>query len=103
MEALWSSGDASRHNPSRRKNFSDTVHSEPYHCFYASTCFFAVGISRNQYDCGWRAPWRIDLQILKICININVLSIVMAEAQGYYANRTTVTYFVIYMAIIPHT
>ena len=28
---------------------------------------------------------------------------VMAEAQGYYANRTTITYFVIYMAIIPHT
>ena len=27
----------------------------------------------------------------------------MAEAQGYYANRTTITYFVIYMAIIPHT
>ena len=45
--------------------------------------FFAVGISRNQYDCGWRVPWRIDLQILKICININVLSIVMAEAQGF--------------------
>ena len=44
--------------------------------------FFAVGISRNQYDCGWRVPWRIDLQILKICININVLSIVMAEAQS---------------------
>ena len=44
--------------------------------------FFAVGISRNQYDCGWRVPWRIDLQILKICININVLSIVMAEAQA---------------------
>ena len=65
--------------------------------------FFAVGISRNQYDSGWRVPWRIDLQILKICININVLSIVMAEAQGAYANRTIITYFVIYMAIIPHT
>lgn len=45
--------------------------------------FFAVGISRNQYDTGWRVPWRVDLQILKIWININALSIVMAEAQGF--------------------
>tara|TARA_B110000208_G_scaffold89986_1_gene113383 strand:+ start:125 stop:268 length:144 start_codon:yes stop_codon:yes gene_type:complete len=43
--------------------------------------FFAVGISRNQYDSGWRVPWRIDLQMLKIYININALSIVMAEDQ----------------------
>ena len=27
----------------------------------------------------------------------------VAEAQGYYANRPIITYFVIYMAIIPHT
>ena len=44
MEALWSSGDASRHNPSRRKNFSDTVRSEPYQCFYASTCFLPLAL-----------------------------------------------------------
>ena len=46
--------------------------------------FFAVGISRNQYDSGWRLPWRIDLQILKICININALRILMAETQGVW-------------------
>jgi hypothetical protein len=43
-EALWSSGDASWHNPSRQKNSSDTARSEPYHCFYAVICFSRLAL-----------------------------------------------------------
>ena len=43
----------------------------------------AVAISRNQYVCGWRVQWGIYILVLKICLKINVLSIVLAEAQGF--------------------